>query len=160
MNMRSGRAAVIGLAVLASAGWAGQAVASPAKTHPTPTRVSATRPVREITANWKAFFSGKTSPARKVALLEDGPRFKAIITGQAKLGASASATVAAVTGVKKTTATVRYTILLDGAPALKNQVGTAVLQDGTWKVGDASFCRLLSLEGVKTAACPTAPARK
>jgi hypothetical protein len=41
---------------------------------------------------------------------------------------------------------VNYNILLDGQPALKNQSGSAVFQDGTWKVGVASFCGLLSLE--------------
>ena len=44
-------------------------------------------------------------------------------------------------------AAVTYTILLDGQPpALTNQPGMAVYQDGTWKVGLASFCGLLSVE--------------
>ena len=36
--------------------------------------------------------------------------------------------------------------LLGTTPALTNQSGPAVYQDGTWKVGDASFCALLALE--------------
>jgi hypothetical protein len=43
-------------------------------------------------------------------------------------------------------ATVVYTVLLAGTPALSNQKGVAVYQDGTWKVGVASFCGLLTLE--------------
>ncbi len=39
-----------------------------------------------------------------------------------------------------------YDIYLGGKPALSNQTGTAVSQDGTWKVGDVSFCQLLALE--------------
>ena len=45
-----------------------------------------------------------------------------------------------------TKATVTYDITLSGATALANQTGTAVYQDGMWKVGDVSFCQLLKLE--------------
>ena len=43
-------------------------------------------------------------------------------------------------------ARVAYSILLGTTPALTNQSGLAVYQNGTWKVGDASFCGLLALE--------------
>jgi hypothetical protein len=44
-----------------------------------------------------------------------------------------------------TTANVKYEILLGGAPApIPALTGTAVLTNGTWQVGDASFCALLS----------------
>ena len=43
-------------------------------------------------------------------------------------------------------ATVNYSILIGGSPALANQSGVAVYQGGTWKVGLASFCGLLTLE--------------
>ena len=45
-----------------------------------------------------------------------------------------------------TQATVAYNILLGTTPALTNESGLAVYQNGTWKVGDASFCALLALE--------------
>jgi len=53
---------------------------------------------------------------------------------------------------------VKYDILLGTTPALTDQTGTAVYQDGTWKVGDSSLCSLLTLEGVKPlpAACASA----
>ena len=37
-------------------------------------------------------------------------------------------------------------VLLGTTPALTNRSGVAVYQNGTWKVGDASFCGLLALE--------------
>jgi len=52
---------------------------------------------------------------------------------------------------------VTYSILVSGTPALTNQAGVAVYQDGRWKVGDASFCGLLLLEnGGKTQLLPAA----
>ena len=47
--------------------------------------------------------------------------------------------------------------VIGGQSALANQAGVAVLQDGTWKVGLASFCGLLALEnGGKTSGLPAA----
>jgi len=102
----------------------------------------------EITANWEAFFDGKTSATKKIALLQNGDTFAAIIKAQAGSGlaASAGAKVTAVTVKSPTSATVKYDITLNGTTALANQTGTAVYQDGTWKVGDVSFCQLLTLE--------------
>ena len=65
---------------------------------------------------------------------------------QSGLAKSASAKVTAVSVTSPTKATVKYDIFLAGKPALTNQAGQAVYQDGTWKVGDASFCALLALE--------------
>jgi hypothetical protein len=71
------------------------------------------------------------------------------------LAAQAKAKVLTVTNVTATQATVKYNILLGGTPVLKNQIGTAVNQNGTWKVGVASFCGLLTLEnGGKTSGLP------
>jgi hypothetical protein len=113
--------------------------------------------VAQIKANWEAFFSGTTPAARKIALLQNGQEFAAVIQAQAASGLakSASATVTAVHVISATQATVTYDIYLGGKPALSNQTGTAVHQDGTWKVGDVSFCQLLALEngGKAPAAC-------
>ncbi|MDA8290061.1 MAG: hypothetical protein M0Z33_00015 [Actinomycetota bacterium] len=119
-------------------------------------RPAATSATARITADWKAFFAGSTPAARKIALLQDGPRFAAIIRGQAKspLARSVSARVIKVTVTSSSAAKVRYTLLVAGKPALANQTGAAVLQKGTWKVGVGSFCALLALEQVKSAACP------
>lgn len=117
---------------------------------------AATSPVAQIRNNWVTFFSSKTPPAKKIALLQDGQKFAAIIRQQAKtpLNQGVSAKVLNVALKTKTTATVRYTIEIQHAPVLKNQTGTAVLQNKTWKVGVGSFCALLGLEGKKPAACP------
>jgi hypothetical protein len=103
---------------------------------------------KTIAANWTAFFNPKTPVAKRVSLLQDGPQFASIIRAQAGggLAAAATAQVTKVTVISTSQAGVTYNILLDGQPALKNQSGTAVFQDGTWKVGVASFCGLLSLE--------------
>jgi hypothetical protein len=74
--------------------------------------------------------------------------FSAAIQGSSRFpGAStASAKVTKVTVTSPTQAKVTYSILLAGTPVLPNQSGVAVLEGGTWKVGDASFCALLTLE--------------
>jgi hypothetical protein len=106
-----------------------------------------------ITANWEAFFNGKTDAAKKISLLQNGDKFSAIIKAQAGSGlaSTAGAKVTAVVVNSATSATVSYDITLSGATALANQTGTAVYEDGTWKVGDISFCQLLKLENNGTA---------
>lgn len=107
----------------------------------------------QVRANWEAFFSAKTSVAQKVALLQDGPKFAAVIKSQRALMGAVSAKVSKVVVHGSKTATVHYTIFEGGQPVLKNQTGTAVFQAKRWKVGDASFCGLLRLEGAKVKAC-------
>ena len=107
----------------------------------------------QITTNWEAFFDGKTSAAKKISLLQNGQKFASIINAQAGSGiaASAGAKVHAVMVNSPAQATVHYDITLNGQTALGNQTGTAVYQDGMWKVGDVSFCQLLKIENGGTA---------
>jgi hypothetical protein len=58
--------------------------------------------------------------------------------------ASAKVTHVSLTGTNQ--AAVSYNILLNGKTALGGQTGEAVYQDSVWKVGDTSFCALLTLE--------------
>jgi hypothetical protein len=112
-----------------------------------------------IAANWEAFFSPKTPVDQKIKLLQDGQQVASFVKAQATspLAAQASAKVTSVTLVSSTRAKVVYTILENGKPALPNQKGVAVYQDGTWKVGLASFCSLMALEnGGKTSLLPSA----
>jgi len=114
---------------------------------------------KEITTNWEAFFNAKTPVATRVSLLQDGSTFSTIIKSQAGSGLAAEATaqVTKVTMITSSEAQVTYDILVSGTPELKNQNGTAVLQDGTWKVGVACFCGLLTLEnGGSTSSLPAA----
>jgi hypothetical protein len=107
----------------------------------------------QITANWEAFFNGSTNAAKKISVLQNGDKFSAIIKAQAGSGlaSTAGAKVTAVVLNSATSATVSYNITLSGATALANQTGTAVYEDGIWKVGDVSFCQLLKLENNGTA---------
>ena len=112
-----------------------------------------------VKANWEAFFNPKTPVAKRVSLLQNGQAFASVIRSQAGSGlaSSASAKVTKVTVVSPTQAKVTYSILVGGQPALSNQTGVAVKQGGTWKVGLASFCGLLTVEnGGKTTGLPAA----
>jgi hypothetical protein len=111
--------------------------------------------VAAITANWEAFFNGKTDAAKKISLLQNGQKFAAVINAQAGSGlaSTAGAKVTAVVVNSGTSATVSYNITLGGQSALSNQTGTAVYEDGIWKVGDISFCQLLKLEGSGGSVC-------
>ncbi len=99
-----------------------------------------------IKANWEAFFSGKTSAAEKIALLQNGQTFATVINNQAgsSLSNSASATVTSVT-ISGAKATVKYNVGISGA-SLNGQTGTSVYEDSIWKVADVTFCQLLTLE--------------
>ena len=139
-------APALGLALLAALAACGTSstspVSAPASTHPAPSATAL------ITANWEAFFSGKTSAAKKITLLQNGQAYTAIIHAQSgsSLASSALAKVTKLTVTSPTQATVTYNVLLGTTPALTSQSGVAVYQNGTWKVGDASFCGLLALE--------------
>jgi hypothetical protein len=111
-----------------------------------------------ITANWEKFFNAKTPTAQRIALLQNGSAFASVIRAQAGSGlaSTASAKVTKVTVTSSSQATVKYSILIGGSPALSNQTGVAVLQGGSWKVGLASFCGLLTLENNgKTSGLPS-----
>jgi hypothetical protein len=104
--------------------------------------------IAAITVNWVAFFNAKTPVSRRIALLQDGQLFASVIRSQAgsPLALLATARVSKVTLTGTDHATVTYDILAGGQVGLANQSGVAVYQDGTWKVGLASFCGLLKLE--------------
>jgi len=101
-----------------------------------------------IKKNWVAFFNPKSSVAAKEAILQNGSKYEALLKSQASnpTAATASASVQSVKITSPTGATVDYTILVSGSPVLKGQKGTAVYQDGTWKVSKTSFCGLAALE--------------
>lgn len=169
-----GAVALAGLAVLATA--CGGSSPSPSSTTSAPPPTSSaptssapatsgsTSPgsaaaVAAITTNWEAFFNAKTPDSQRIGLLQDGSQFASVIHSQSGSGLAALATakVTHVTVNSPTMATVSYEILISGTPQLKNQTGTAVYQNGVWKVGVASFCGLLILENAgKTSGLPAA----
>jgi hypothetical protein len=152
-----GSFALIVLAVTATA--CGGSSPSSSSTSTPPAASTAGNTVAQITANWEAFFNGKTPVNQRVGLVQDGSQFQSIISAQAgsALAAGATAKVTKVAVTSPTQATVTYNILEGGTPALNNQTGTAVLESGTWKVGVTSFCSLLTLEnGGKATGLPAA----
>jgi hypothetical protein len=127
--------------------------AAPASTTPTTTAPSTTAAFDEaaaqaqIIANWEKFFTPGTSVDERVALLQDGSALRAAIEQSATnpLQQQASAKVTQVTFTSPTEATVTYDVYLNGTVALPNSQGMAVLEGGTWKVAQQSFCSLISL---------------
>jgi len=134
-----------------SASASASASASPSASAPTASE-------QAIKANWEAFFNAKTPVTKRVTLLQDGNTFTTIIRAQAgsALASQATAKVTKVTIVSPDKqADVTYSILVAGKPELTNQKGVAVYRNGTWEVGIASFCGLLSIEnGGKTTSLP------
>jgi hypothetical protein len=102
----------------------------------------------QIKANWEKFFNSSTPIAEKVKLLQNGAALKSAIKAFAALplASGLGSKVTNVTVDSATKATVTFNITSSGGTALlSGQKGTAVYQDGTWKVGTGSLCGLLKL---------------
>jgi hypothetical protein len=142
------------------------APASSAATVSPPAPVSSSAPaatntasaVAQITTNWEKFFASSTPVSEKVTLLQNGSTFGPAISGLTSLVSGLGAKVTGVTVNSATSATVNYNLTASGSSLLSGQTGTAVYEDGVWKVGDASLCSLLGLVpgGSKPAACSSA----
>ena len=114
--------------------------------------------VAQITANWEKFFASSTPVSEKVTLLQNGSVFSGAISGLTSLVSGLGAKVTGVTLNSATSATVTYNLTAAGSSLLSGQTGTAVYENGVWKVGDASLCGLLKLVpgGSEPAACSSA----
>jgi hypothetical protein len=114
--------------------------------------------VTEITTNWEKFFNASTPTSERVALLQNGSAFAGAIGSLSHLVSGLGAKVTAVTVTSPTTATVTYNLTAGGSTLLSGQTGTAVYEDGVWKVADASLCGLIKLVpgGSVPAACNSA----
>jgi hypothetical protein len=108
----------------------------------------------QIKSAYEKFFSSQASVSDRAAALQDGSRFKSVIRGFASnpLAKNVNVTVSSVTLQGQDKAKVVYTVKL-GSTALPKLTGTAVRQNGTWKVGYASLCRLVALQGTAPPAC-------
>jgi hypothetical protein len=153
----------LGLAVvLALAGCGGSS--SGADTRNTPT-ASASAPAdqakatADITTAWQTFFHTGTAPQQAAQLLENGDQLDAAIKVAAKIQKKQKITedakVLNVAFSSPTVATVTYNLLSHGTTLLPNATGQAVLQDGHWKVSQATFCTLVQLGagGTKIPGC-------
>ena len=108
----------------------------------------------QIKSAYVKFFSSKTDVSEKTKLLENGEQFKPVIRAFASnpLASNVSATVSSVTLQDANKAKVVYVVKFGGA-SLPKQTGVAVRENGTWKVGDASLCKLIALGGTTPSAC-------
>jgi len=102
--------------------------------------------VAEITANWTTFFNSSTPNSKRVQLLQNGSQFSSAITAFAAspLAAAVTSKVDSVSLSSATKAKVKYDLSAMGTTVASGASGSAVLQDGTWKVGDDVFCGLLT----------------
>ena len=139
-----------------SAASSAPASSAPASSAPAASNTAAA--ATEITTNWEKFFNASTPTSERVALLQNGAAFAMAISGLSHLVSGLGATVTSVTVTSPTSATVKYNLTASGSTLLSGQTGTAVYENGTWKVGDASLCGLLKLVpgGSTPAACSSA----
>ena len=102
--------------------------------------------VTDITADWNTFFSTSTPNSERVRLLQSGSQFSSAISAYASspLAGAVTSKVDSVTLISATKATVKYDLSAMGTPVATGASGTAVLQDGVWKLGDTVFCGLLT----------------
>ena len=122
--------------------------------HTTTTGNSTAQAQAQIKSAYQKFFAGSTSVADREAVLQDGSRFKSVIQAFASnpLAKNVNVTVSSVKLQGADNAKVVYTVKL-GSAGLPKQTGTAVRQNGTWKVGYASLCKLVALQGPAPPAC-------
>jgi hypothetical protein len=108
----------------------------------------------DIKSAYQTFFSPSTSLADRVAVLQKGSDFKSVVQGFASnpLAKKVGVTVTSVKLEGANNAKVVYTIKL-GSAGLPKQTGTAVRESGRWKVGYASLCKLVALNGGAPPAC-------
>jgi hypothetical protein len=109
----------------------------------------------QIKENWTTFFAAKTPPAQKIAVLQDGERFRsaiAVLENNA-LASELSAKVSSVKLEGANKAKVVFSIYLGNTAVLSNKVGYAYKQNGKWLVGYAGLCKLIALQGTTPAAC-------
>ena len=144
-----------GLAACSDDNGGGSESTPPTPTPETTTSAPATAPAdraaaeKEIKENWQTFFDPAASTKKKQAVLENGEQMGPVLQAFSgdKRGGQVEAQVTKVEFTKPTEATVTYTLLLNGATALPDASGTAVEQDGTWKVSVSTLCALVQLSG-------------
>jgi hypothetical protein len=143
--MRVGATLAVALVVFAAAGCGGGGDNAATTT----TAASPAAQKAEIERVWERFFAGTTSASDKEKLLENGSTFSSALEAAARspFAKQSGAKVSKVTLLGPSKAKVVYAILLSGKPVLSHRQGTAVKEDGAWKVGTASFCQLLALQG-------------
>ncbi|GHH18262.1 hypothetical protein GCM10018780_62430 [Streptomyces lanatus] len=103
----------------------------------------------EIRQNWQKFFDPKTTTEDKQTVLENGEQMAPVLQAFSgdERGGQVQAKVSKVEFTSPTEANVTYDLTLKGATALPNAAGTAIEQDGTWKVSAKTLCALVQMSG-------------
>ncbi|MEU9898539.1 hypothetical protein ACIBCS_38920 [Streptomyces phaeochromogenes] len=127
-------------------------VEQPTSTEPSPSVSAPDDPAaaeKEIKENWKKFFDPDVPLKDKQAVLENGDNMAQVLEsfGGDERGGQVEATVDQVEFTAPTAANVTYTLTLKGATVMPNAAGTAVEQEGTWKVSVKTLCGLVGLSG-------------
>ncbi|MCX5608765.1 MULTISPECIES: hypothetical protein [unclassified Streptomyces] len=109
----------------------------------------------QVEKNWTTFFDSKVSVEEKVKVLENGELLELLLDGFAgnSDAALSSAKVTDVVFDSATEAQVTYDLLVRGVPVLPGSKGTAVLEDGVWKVSTETLCSLVGLSGNAAPGC-------
>ncbi|MBM7173532.1 hypothetical protein JQK87_35135 [Streptomyces sp. G44] len=104
---------------------------------------------KEVRENWEKFFDPEVSLKDKEAVLENGAEMRAVLAGFSgdERGKQVAAKVGGVEFTSAEEADVTYALTLKGATALPDASGTAVNQDGTWKVSVKTLCALVKMSG-------------
>ncbi|WP_202121109.1 hypothetical protein [Streptomyces sp. BA2] len=104
---------------------------------------------KQVKENFEKFFDPAVSMKDKEAVLENGPKMRAVLKSFSgdERGKQVSADVNKVEFTSATEADVTYALTLKGATALPDASGTSVNQDDTWKVSVKTLCALVKLSG-------------
>jgi hypothetical protein len=152
--------AVALVAAVSACTGSGSSPSSSAQGSSAPAATDTAAAVTQITADWKKVFNASTPPSRKAALVQNGSTFATAIDASLKWPSELASGVTDVRLNSAASATVTYTVSVSGHsdPALSGLTGTAVYQNGLWKVSDVSLCALLKLVpgGPAPSACSSA----
>jgi hypothetical protein len=164
-----GRLAVVVVAGVALAGCGGSSSSSPSTTTSGTTggttssttggttsgaTSGTTAAQAKIQSAYEQFFSDNTSVPQKVKLLANGPRFQRLIFSFSNnpLARRAKVEISSIKLTAPDRADVVYQIHFASA-SLPTKTGTAVKQSGRWKVGDATLCQLVAMQGTVPSVC-------
>jgi hypothetical protein len=108
-----------------------------------------------IKDSYVTFFAANTAMSTRAALLQNGSQFSQAMQGEFSQLANEkpSVTLNSVNVTNPSTASVNYTVDLNGQPVLKDQNGSAVKVNGKWLVSDLTLCQLLGMAGQSPSIC-------
>ena len=140
------------LLVLGACGGSSNSSSGTTTTTAPPTTLSPQQTQDAVSKVFTDFFDGKNTDLNaKLQLLDDPNKYKELYnkfatdptTGPQLAGTSV--TITSVTPQPDGSAEVKYTLNLNGVPALMDQLGKAVMVNGQWKVAGSTFCDLAAL---------------